>query len=228
MDLYRSATFGRLASFRVLDTRQYRTPQPGRGRIPLDAAATSETATILGARQRQWLRDGLSGSSATWNVLAQQVMMAMVDTVPGDDAGYYSDQWPAYAHDRVGLMRFIADHKVANPVALAGDIHSNWVNDLRVDDREDGAPVVATEFVGTSISSGGNGVDRPGNFDTLLAENACVKWHNRERGYVRCRVTPDRWHTDFVTVDDVTKPDAPTRVRASYVVEAGRPGAQRA
>ena len=48
-------------------------------------------------------------------------------------------------------------HDLTVDVALAGDIHSNWVNDLRVDDREMDAPVVATEFVGTSITSGGDG-----------------------------------------------------------------------
>ena len=226
MDLYRAARFGRLAAFHVLDTRQYRTPQPGAGRVPLGPAATNSNATILGAKQGRWLRASLAASPAAWNVLAQQVMMGMVDSIPGPEKGYHADQWPAYTHDRVELMRFIADRKVRNPVALAGDIHSNWVNDLRVDDRESDGPVVATEFVGTSISSGGNGVDRPANLDTLTAENACVRFHNRERGYVRCEVTPHAWRSDFVTVSDVTKPRAPTAVRATFVVEAGRPGAQ--
>ena len=225
MDLYRSARFGRLAAFHVLDTRQYRTPQPGSGRVPLDAAATNPNATILGSKQGKWLRASLAASGATWNVLAQQVMMGMVDAIPGEEKGYHSDQWPAYTRDRVELMRFIADRKVANPVALAGDIHSNWVNELRVDDRQTDRPIVATEFVGTSISSGGNGVDRPPNLDTLLAENACVRFHNRERGYVRCEVTPRAWRSDFVTLSDVTTPHAPTRVRATFVVETGRPGA---
>ena len=228
MDLYRSAHFGRLAAFQVLDTRQYRTPQPGIGRVPIDAAAASAEATILGGRQRRWLRDGLVRSKATWNVLAQQVMMGMIDSIPGEEKGYHSDQWPAYAHDRIELMRFIAGHKVANPISLAGDIHSNWVNELRVDDRETDAPVVATEFVGTSISSGGNGVDRPANLDTLQAENACLKYHNRERGYVRCTVSPKLWQSDFVTVADVSTANAPTHLRASFVVEAGRRGVTRA
>lgn len=224
MDLYRSAHFGRLAAFQILDTRQYRTPQPGRGLIPLDAAAMSDKATILGARQRKWLHDALAKSSATWNVLAQQVMMAMADSIPGEEKGYHSDQWPAYTHDRMELIRFIADHKIANPIALAGDIHSNWVNELRVDDRETDKPVVAAEFVGTSISSGGNGMDKPPNLDTLMSENACIKFHNRERGYVRCHVTAKEWRSDYITVADVTSPNAPSRVRASFVVEAGRAG----
>jgi alkaline phosphatase D len=161
-------------------------------------------------------------------VLAQQVMMAMVDRVTGDETGYGSDQWPGYAHDRLELMKFIAERKIANPVVLAGDIHSNWVNELRVDDRETDKPIVATEFVGTSISSSGNGVDKPANLDQLMAENACVRFHNRQRGYVRCEVTPQAWRSDYITVSDITTPNAPTSVRASYVVEAGRPGVQQA
>lgn len=223
MDLYRSASFGRLASFQILDTRQYRTAQVTTGRTPLNAAALSDKATIMGDKQKRWLGDSLTKSKATWNVLAQQVMMGMVDFDAGDDHGYQSDQWSGYAHDRMELVKFIGDRKISNPVALAGDIHSNWVNELRVDDRKTDKPVVMTEFVGTSISSSGDGVDKPGSLKTLLAENACLKYHNQERGYVRCKVTPKLWKSDFVTVASVSKPDAASQVRASYVVEAGSP-----
>jgi alkaline phosphatase D len=226
MDLYRSCPFGRLAAFQVLDTRQYRTPQLDAGLVQLDRMAMSKQATILGDGQKRWLRDTLARSNATWNVLAQQVMMAMVDRVTGNEVGYGSDQWSGYAHERLDLMKFIAERKVANPVVLTGDIHSNWVNELRVDDREMDKPIVATEFVGTSISSSGNGVDKPGHLDELMAENGCVRFHNRQRGYVLCEVTPKSWRSDFVTLSDVTTPNAPSRVRASYVVEAGRPGVQ--
>ena len=116
----------------------------------------------------------------------------------------------------------------ANPVVLSGDIHSNWVNDLRVDDRKMDAPVVAAEFVGTSISSGGNGVKEPKGLDTLLAENPFVKFHNRQRGYVRCAVTPKEWKSDYVIVEEVTKPGAPADVRTSFVVEAGKAGVTKA
>ena len=58
-------------------------------------------------------------------------------------------------------MKYIAERRVPNPVVLTGDIHSNWVNELRIDDRKPDEAVIATEFVGTSISSGGNGEDKP-------------------------------------------------------------------
>ena len=77
-----------------------------------------------------------------------------------------------------------------NPIVLTGDIHTNWVNDLRVDDHQPETPVIATEFVGTSISSGGDGADKLENSDAVLAENPSVRFFNSQRGYVRCTVTP--------------------------------------
>jgi alkaline phosphatase D len=168
----------------------------------------------------------LASSPAVWNVLAQQVMMAMVDRTPGDARTYSMDQWPSAAHERMALVHHLADRKVPNPVVLTGDIHSNWVNDVRVDDRKPETPVVATEFVGTSISSSGNGVDRPDGLDVLLRENPGVRFHNRQRGYVRCTVTPRDWRADYLVVENVQQPGGKTATRASFNVEAGRPGAK--
>jgi alkaline phosphatase D len=109
---------------------------------------------------------------------------------------------------------------------LTGDIHSNWVNDLRVDDRKPDLPVVATELVCTSVSSGGNGVDKPAGLDALYAQNPGVRYHNRERGYVRCHVTKDAIKSDYCVVEDVTKPGSPPVTRASFTIESGRAGAQ--
>jgi alkaline phosphatase D len=229
MLLYRKASFGRLAEFFVLDTRQYRTDQPnGDGLKPLNEDALKPTNTLLGKRQRGWLDAGLIASTAKWNVLAQQVMMAMVEITYANVTGYAMDQWPGAAHERMALMKFIADRKVPNPVVLTGDIHSNWVNDLRVDDRKADTPVVATEFVGTSISSGGNGPkELPAGFEKTQAANPGVRFFNRERGYVRCVVTPELWASDYVVVEDVTKPDGKVATRASFVVEDGKPGAKK-
>ncbi|GAB4469329.1 MAG: alkaline phosphatase D family protein [Armatimonadaceae bacterium] len=227
--LYRKASFGNLAELFVLDTRQYRTDQPNNDRrSELNAAALSPENTLLGAKQREWLQAGLKKSPGRWNVLAQQVMMGMVDRAAGDATGYSMDQWPGYAQERMALMQFCADRKVANPVVLTGDIHSNWVNDLRVDDRKPETPIIGTEFVGTSITSGGNGTDKPAALDRLLAENPGVRFHNQQRGYVRCTVTPGNWRTDYIVVEEVQKPGGKIVNRASFVVEAGKPGAKSA
>lgn len=231
MRLHRRVDFGSLASFFVLDARQYRSDQPnGDKPAPLNAAALDPRQTMLGDEQLRWLQDGLTSSHAAWNVLAQQVMMAMVCTEVGKTGAerpFKMDQWPGYAHERMELVRFLRDRKVANPVVLTGDIHSNWCNELRVDDRDASTPVVAPEFVATSISSGGDGEDAPDNLDALLAANPCVRFHNLQRGYLRCTVTKQRWTTDYVVMDRVKKSGGKATVRASFVVEDGNPRVQR-
>lgn len=54
-----------------------------------------------------------------------------------------------------------------------------------------------------------------------------MKFHNTERGYVRCDLTPQQWRTDYRTVPFVTKPGAPLNTRASFEIESGRPILQR-
>ena len=227
--LYRTVRFGRLAEFQVLDTRQYRTDQPNGGRrSPLNEAALSVRNTLLGPDQAGWLQSRLIQSQATWNVLAQQVMMGLVRYRSSAGEPVYSmDQWPGYAHERIALVNFLAERRVSNPVVLTGDIHSSWVNDLRVDDRQAESPVVATEFVGTSISTGGNGYDRAQNQERLLSENPCVRFHNGRRGYVRCTITPRNWRSDYQIVEQVTQPGATALTKASFVVEEGKPGVMR-
>lgn len=229
MQLYRKQPYGRLAEFLLLDTRQYRTDQPNSDKPSrLNDEALNPKNTILGERQRDWLQSTLAESPAKWNILAQQVMLGMVDIREGDRKQYSMDQWPGYANERMAVVRYMQDRQIANPVVLTGDIHSNWVNNLRVDDRDIDSPVVATEFVGTSITSGGNGVANPKDRETILDENPCVQFYNRERGYVRCTVTPESMRADFRAVEDVTKPGAPAITRASFIVEAGQPGAKQA
>lgn len=228
MQLYRRSQFGKLADFLVLDTRQYRSNQPNDDqKFAINAEALAKSQSMLGHAQRNWMYQQLISSQATWNVLAQQVMMGMVDRA-GDAAApkYSMDQWPGYAYERMQLMQFLADRKISNPVVLTGDIHSSWVNELRVDDRRESDPLVATEFVATSLTSGGNGVEKPKHHDKLLAANPCVKYHNTERGYIRCQVTPESWRADYMITDDVSKPGGKTVARTSYVVESGNPAAQ--
>lgn len=229
MLLYRGVSFGRLAQFHVLDTRQYRTPQKlGDGNKPPTPVLLDPNGTLLGNKQRQWLFDGLESSPANWNVLAQQIMMARVDRSPGPKVTHSMDQWPGYEFERRRVLKHFHDQQIKNPVVLTGDIHKNWANELIADFDQLDSKVVGTEFVGTSISSSGDGSEQPNGHDQILAENPFVKFFNGERGYVRCELTPETWRTDYRTVPYVTRPGAPIKTRASFVVESGRPGLNRA
>lgn len=228
MALYRAVSIGDLVRFSVLDTRQYRTDQPcGDGLKPRCEEAFDPTATTIGAEQERWLLDGLATSTARWNVIAQQVMMADVDRRAGPDAAYFMDQWAGYPAARDRILTFLDERRPSNPIVISGDIHSNWAADLKLDFADPDSAVVATEFVGTSISSGGNGNDITDTFRAILAENPHVRFYNNQRGYVRCELTRERWLTEYRVVPYVTMPDAPISTRASFVVEDGRVGAVR-
>jgi alkaline phosphatase D len=228
MRLYRAFAYGTLSSFFVLDTRQYRTNQPcGDGRKAPCPEVFDPKATLLGPEQERWLFEQLDRSRTRWNMLPQQVMMARVDQTSGPDESLSMDQWAGYDADRTRVLDFLARRRPANPVVLTGDIHSNWVNDLKVDFLDRNAPVVAAELVGTSISSGGDGVDVQTRTPEILAENPFVKFYNSQRGYVSCELTPGSLSARYQIVDYITRPGAPKRTRASFVVRDGRPGAER-
>jgi alkaline phosphatase D len=225
MQLYRRIAFGNLAEFFVLDTRQYRSDQPcGDGNRPQCPECFDPKATALGEAQEKWLVSGLGESKKRWNVLAQQIMMARVDRTAGEVANFSMDQWPGYEMNRRRLLKFFYDRPQLNPVVLGGDIHTNWANNLIADFDNLESRIVASEFVGTSISSGGDGINEPKRLSDLYAENPFVKFHNAQRGYVRCTVSPREWRSDFQVVEYVTRPDAPLITRASFVVEDGKPG----
>jgi alkaline phosphatase D len=234
LQLYRRLTFGNLAELSLLDTRQYRSDQPcgegrrGGGNLVEGCAARLDPAlTMLGPEQERWLLRGLQRSGARWNVVAQAQLMAELRqrSATGAEA-WWTDGWDGYPAARRRLLDHLQPGRPANPVVLGGDIHSFWVTDLRPDPRDARSPVVATEFVGTSITSEGVPYAR---FAAFLPDNPHVRFfESRRRGYLRCTVTPDRWETDLRVVETVRDRQAPVSTLASFVVESGQPGARRA
>ncbi len=228
MTLYRRLRIGRLAELNVLDTRQYRTDQEGDGSdFGMRPLGTSSESTLLGARQQRWLLEGLAASDATWNVLAQQVMYAPFRFAVGAPAPFHNlDAWDGYTANRDVVSAALQRTGVANPVVLTGDIHSSWVQDVHAVADDATSPVIATEFVGTSVSS-----DFPLSFIPLVRGSMPLNPQTRyfdgaRRGYVRCTLTPQTWRTDFRTVATITTADAPVSTTSSWVVENGRPGAE--
>ena len=225
MQLYRRCSWGNLAQFFVLDTRQYRTDQPcGDGNKPPCGEEMRDDATLTGAAQEAWLLDGFRASPARWNVFAQQVMMARIDRTPGPTEAYSMDQWPGYEQQRRRILQAFAERPEANPLVITGDIHSHWANDLVIDFDSGPPRKVGAELVGSSISSGGNGTSNPAGLGAILAENPCLRFHSQQRGYVRCELTPDAGRADFEVVDFVDKPGGKVSTAASFRLENGRPG----
>ena len=192
MPLYRRLTYGNLAEFNILDTRQYRDDQAnGDDAKPPSPESDDPERTLTGDEQERWLLDGLSASEARWNVLAQQVFFAQIDFQGGDGRQLQMDAWDGYPGSRDRILDFMARQGVENLVVLTGNVHRNWANELLADFDDPDSPPVGTEFVGTSITSGGDGSDVHGDTAAILAENPHIKFFNGQRGYVRCRLTPD-------------------------------------
>ena len=225
--LYRRFSVGRLAEFSVLDTRQYRSDQACNDEFLSEPCPEVDEVdrTMTGPEQERWLLDGLAASKARWNVIAQQTIMARFDYDAGDGVVMNLDQWDGYPAARERVLGFVERRRPANPVVISGDWHSNWVNDLKADFSRPDSETIATEFAGTSISSGigWDAAVRQG-----LPENPHVQFYNGDyRGYVLCDVTERRWQTDLRIVTDIRDSASPAYTLASFEVLDGRPGARR-
>jgi alkaline phosphatase D len=234
LSLYRRLAWGRLVTLHLLDTRQYRDDQAcGDNAVPVCAGRLPAKRQMLGVAQEKWLRDGLAGSTATWDVLAQQVLFAQLDRDPGPGQISQMDAWDGYpaARRRVLDMLVAGDRggRRLNPVVLTGDEHRNYASDLYRDfgtsDRgTSGRTPVGVELVTTSISSSGNGVDADPETDRQLATNPHLRFANTQRGYVLTRFDGASARTDFRVVPYVDRPGAPISTRASFAIAARNPG----
>ncbi|MBD2842628.1 hypothetical protein [Erythrobacter rubeus] len=70
----------------------------------------------------------------------------------------------------------------------------------------------------------GDGEDQRERTKSIQEENpAGLKWHNSQRGYVLCDVTPSQWVTEFRTLEYVTERGGSIGTRKRMMVEQGVP-----
>lgn len=226
MQLYRDFTFGNLVKFNVLDTRQFRTDFACNDGVHSDCSERLDSSrTLLGEGQETWLFNNLKDSDARWNILPQQIMIAQADRKAGEGTAYSMDKWDGYVASRNRLFDVLKTNNIKNMVVLTGDSHKNWVNNLKEDFNRSDSPTLGTEFMGTSISSSGDGQAMNAFGERVLGENPHIKYFNAQRGYVRCSLTPDTFRADYRVVPFVTRKGAPIKTNASFIVKNGNPGA---
>src|SRR3954451_14634377 len=219
MALYRRIRWGRLVTFHMLDTRQFRDDQACGDLIKVCPDADRPGRTITGAAQEKWLLDGLAQHLGVWDLLGQQVFFAGQRNPAG--AGNM-DAWEGYRAARDRLQRGWVERHVRNPVVLTGDVHQSWANDLKADYADPDSATIGTELVCTAISTGGDGTG-----STLIpdaAVNPHLRFFSDRRGYVRTRITAEQIQADFRAVDQISRPGAAIRTVASFVLEPDRPG----
>jgi alkaline phosphatase D len=231
MRIYTALAWGTLANFYLLDARQYRSPQAcprkasGGNEVDLRECTDLRNAarTMLGAEQESWLERRFAASRASWNILAQPVLMAQRKSTSGEKTMIWTDSWDGYPAARKRLLESISARKLANPVVLGGDVHMHFVADLKLDFDDERSLVVASEFVGTSITSSPGSWQR--NMPAILAENPHIKYGNGDhRGYVRASIAGGRFNAELIGLETVKKPESRAQVLARFLVEDGKAG----
>ena len=237
MPIHRRVRYGKLAEFFMLDGRQYRSRQPcadgpngGKGQIVTDAACPDRrdpARTFLGFDQERWLYDGLASTQARWTVLGQDLVMAGLRFGDGGpDTKFWTDTWDGFPGARDRLAQAISTLKPRNPVVLSGDYHSFWTNDVKLNADDPGSATIATEFVGTSITSSGPPYE---GLMAVMPNNPQIRFfESRVRGYMSIDVARDRMTTRYRAISDVRDPRATVATLNSWVVEDGRAGAMKA
>ncbi|MFF6823135.1 alkaline phosphatase D family protein [Streptomyces longwoodensis] len=225
LQLYRRLHWGQLAQFDVLDTRQYRSDQAygDVAHIP-GPESTDPARTMTGATQERWLLDGWRSSRAVWNVVPQQVTFAQRKLDLNPVAKVSMDAWDGYPASRRRILDGAKAAGLDNLMVLSGDVHVGYAFDLKDDFDAPSSRTLGTEIVATSITSGKDGSQRPGNWDTYMSANPHLKFYDGRRGYATVQLGLSRARADFKTVPYVTRPGAAISTAASFVTEVGRQG----
>lgn len=237
--IYRGLAWGDLASIVITDGRQYRSDQPTDGEfIPLpgledselplrtlSATALDPANTMLGAEQEAWLVDQLSTSAATWKIWAQQVFMHGLSVLPGQDPPLVvTDTWDGYFGSRKALLETLAGNGVENLVVLTGDFHCGTVGDVRADPYDLTGPIVASEFMASSISSSFPQAAADAAA-LVLAGNPQIKFFDARKGWTKISVDAETVTAEYRAVLDPLDPASPSETIGTFTVKAGVPGA---
>lgn len=238
VQMYQRYDWGRLARIHMLDDRQYRAFQAcqpaGRGGstsvTKRDCPALLDPArTMLGGEQEAWLDQGLRSSTASWNIIAQQTLMAQSSQTRLSDplAGrFWTDGWDGYPVARQRLLESVRASGARGPLVLSGDVHTFYAAELRANidlPVSNANPLVATEFCAGSVTSGSRPQART---EQYLVMNPHITFGRSDRrGFTLLEISPSQTVTHMIALEDVDRADSPAFALADFLVEAGRPGA---
>lgn len=227
--LFRQFTFGNLADLNIIDTRLYdRDKQASNATLieASDSIINDSTRNMVGPVQFSWLNNNLDNSTAQWQIIGQQVIMAPLiapASVFGTDKIVNPDQWDGYPFDRQKFYDHITGHNIQNVVVLTGDIHTSWANDLPLPgyDTAHRNNSVGVEFVCSSISSG-NELNPLVNANLIYAVSPHTRYVDLTlHGYYILDINATRTQTDFVNMSTVASQNYTVSTGPSWYVNSG-------
>jgi len=247
--IYRSLPYGDLADIVMLDTRLERDEQVGTlGGTIISPEISDPDRRMISDAQRDFLFTRLSGSTARWRIIGQQVVLGQwnagglpdLDTPDSPkllrDGGnaLNPDAWDGYTAERDRLFGHLMDNEIGNVVVLTGDVHSSWAIDLTPDPYNPtvynpitGEGALGVEFVAPAVTSASlaesSGPELAALIEAdMLLDNPQVKYVDlMEHGYIVLDVTAERVQSDWFYVDTVLAPSETEVLGASWMVEDG-------
>jgi alkaline phosphatase D len=243
---YRTLSLGSTELF-LLDTRQFRDDQPCNPddsflSDPCPPSTTDDPSrTLMGARQKAWLKSALRSSRARWKLIGNQVMISSLDAPPRSPLN--TDSWDGYGAERAELIDFIGDQGIEDVAFVTGDIHTFFTSEVTrtgrratrgdVPDPVNG-PVRAVEFVGGSVTSPGI-IDRVAVSEPervaaaapidagALGNNPHMAFSNQAyKGYAIVDASSDTLNVRYRAVRDTRQPHSEVFTLRRFTVESGR------
>lgn len=211
--IFRKLTYGNLVDFIMLDTRLHgRDLQAGTS----GATVTSNSRQLLGTDQFTWLGNRLDSSAAQWKIITQQIMIAPLKVFGQAVNG---DQWDGYPAERNRVFNHILNHNIKNVVAITGDIHSSWANDLPTASYNGttGSGSAGVEFVGPSVTSPGLSI--PLGAAAIQASNSHIKYADlSQHGFMILDINATRTQCDWYYINTIDQPsNSYTHAKSMYV-----------
>ncbi|MDQ3351346.1 MAG: alkaline phosphatase D family protein [Actinomycetota bacterium] len=223
MTLFRSFTFGDLATLHLLDERQYADVPPCRTPDDFDdfgdCDEVDEPREYLGRTQQAWLHETAGLSAATWNLIGNPTVVAGVNGGTADAPAYYLDTWDGYPQARRRFLEVLDSDRMPNPIVLTGDYHAGMVADVHEEPGDPSTSVVCTELMAPAISSVTFGLDP--------AVNPHVRHAVVRNGYLLAEITRDAVEAQFRIVEDPADRESRVETESTWRVTAGDKRARR-
>ena len=247
IQVYRTFSFGTLASLIVTDERLYRDPPPcgsneiGQRYFSLGCSGMGDASrSMLGATQHAWFVNQLSSTQATWKLWANEVMLMQLKLGP---IFVDLDQWDGYQQERNAILNVVKHGNIKNFIALTGDLHTFLAGYLKTDFDNPFESHVGIELMVGSITSANlaeeinSALPLPSRSmpakqlnippavlsDTIRAANPWIEFFNSStHGYGILTLTPQQLTCEFKSVSTITQPTATLIPLATYTIPVNK------
>ena len=205
-------------------------------------ALRNKKRKLLGNEQLNFVKENI-GSNQSWNVYAQQVLLAslklpaipsaIIDMLPDyqqyfktvikEELPYNLDAWDGYPAEREKFLKLVnaASNK---SLFIAGDTHNCWANNIMLDDKFVGAELATPSVSSPGASENFNGMISSKDLENAMTlKNKNLKWPNlADRGYLTINFKPEIATAEFIAVDTISSRNYKTKILKRIEITPGQ------